>query len=136
MQKTVKIMSVITICSLFFAGCFSSGYSTSKLVKEIKNSEHFKKEVVEYSETVAVMFYTVACVTCREIKPLIGELGEKWQNKIKIVTVNCRTNTDLVMEYEIHAVPRFIFFKNGEKLTEPLSVKDEDALFALFEEHS
>ena len=136
MKRIVPIISIIITCSLFFSGCSSSGYSTSGLVKEIKSTEHFREEVVECPETVAVMFYTVACPTCREIKPLIADLAEKWQDEIKIVTVNCRTNTDLVMEYEIHAVPRFVFFENGQKRTEALRVKDEDELFALFENHS
>ena len=136
MKLMVQAISVIITGSLFFAGCSASGYCPSPLVKEIKNSEHFNEEVVASPETVAVMFYTVACPTCRKIKPLIADLAEKWQDKIKIVTVNCRTNIDLVMEYEIQAVPRFVFFKDAEQLTEALSVRDKDELFALFEKYS
>lgn len=93
-------------------GCSTSGYSTSPLVKAIRNTQHFNKEVVDRPETIAVMFYTVAGPICREMKPLVADLAEKWKDEIKIVTVNCRTNIELIMEYEIHAVPRFVFFKN------------------------
>ncbi len=136
MKLIVKAISVIIISSLFIAGCSASGYCPSRLVKEIKNSEHFSEEVYACPGTVAVMFYTVACPTCRKIKPLITDLAEKWRDEIKIVTVNCRTNPDLIMEYEIHAVPRFVFFEDGEQLTQALRVRDKDELFALFEKHS
>ena len=135
MGRIVKALLIIISGSLLFMGCSTSGYSTSPLVKEIKNTQHFNKEVVDRPETIAVMFYTVACPTCREMKPLVADLAEKWKDEIKIVTVNCRTNTELIMEYEIHAVPRFVFFKNGEQLTEALRVSDKDELYALFDNH-
>lgn len=136
MKRIIRIITIIITCSLFFYGCSSSGYSKSKYVLEIKNAEHFQQEVLDCPQTVAVMFYTVACPTCREIKPLIADLAEIWKNEIKIVTVNCRISTDLVMKYEIHAVPRFVFFENGQNITEAIQFKGKDELFALFEHHS
>lgn len=136
MKLAGKVMLTLISASLFFSGCSASGYSSSPLIKEIKNADNFQAEVMDCPDTVAVMFYTVACPTCRKIKPLIADLAEKWQDEIKIVTVNCRTNTDLVMDYEIQAVPRFIFFKGGKQLSEPLRVNNEDELFALFEKQS
>ncbi len=135
MKFAAQAIAIVIIGSLFFAGCSGSKYSSSPLVKEIKNSDHFNEEVYDCPKTLAVMFYTVACPSCKKIKPLIADLAEKWRDEIEIVTVNCRTNTDLVMKYKIYAVPRFIFFKNGEQLTKATSVRSDEELFALFERY-
>ena len=136
MKAIMQVVAGILVILLFSSGCSSPGYSSSPLIKEARNEDQFMDEVYYYEGTVAVMFYTVACPVCRKIKPLMKNIAEKWKKEIKIVTVNCRTNTDLIMEYKINATPRFIFFEDGEQITEATRINSEEELFDLFEKHS
>lgn len=82
-------------------------------VPELTNSEFdgFTKEGF-----VFVDFFAEWCMPCVMMAPIIDELSEKFQGKIKFGKVNVDENKKIVQKFNIRSIPHFILFRNGEVL--------------------
>jgi thioredoxin 1 len=80
----------------------------------------FQTEVVNAAEPVLVDVTAVWCAPCRMVEPIVKELAQKWQGKVKVVKLDADENPALLMEYGILGIPTLMFFKGG-KLQERLT---------------
>ena len=80
-------------------------------VPELTNGEfeNFIKEGV-----VLVDFFAEWCMPCIAMGPIIEELSEKFEGKIKFGKVNVDDNQELAKKFEISSIPNFVLFKDGE----------------------
>ena len=82
-------------------------------VKEIKE-ENFQKEVIEANLPVLVDFWAEWCNPCLKMKPLIKEIAEEFEGRIKVCELNVDQNPAEAAKYGIRSIPTIFFFKNGE----------------------
>ncbi|MFH2137419.1 MAG: thioredoxin family protein [Candidatus Omnitrophota bacterium] len=135
-NKMIYLTAIMFLICIVFSGCSGNrGYTSSRLIVDVKGMDHFDAEVIDSSGKVAVVFYTTVNPTCTKISPILDELAEELEGNLKVVTVNCRRNNDLLLKYEIDAVPRFVFFEDGEVVEGPVMIDDADELRGLFAEH-
>ncbi|EMR11257.1 thioredoxin [Pneumocystis murina B123] len=86
------------------------------MVHSISSSAEFKAKISVNSLTV-VDFFATWCGPCRAIAPKIEELSEKYTG-ILFLKVDVDQHNDLASEYNITAMPTFLFFKGGIKIAE------------------
>jgi len=77
------------------------------------NEENFNKEVLEANVPVLVEFYSDSCVPCKQMSPILGDLEDEYEDKLKIVKVNVNFDLDLAEKHMVMGSPTFLFFKNG-----------------------
>ncbi len=65
---------------------------------------------------VLVDFYAEWCMPCLMMSPIVDELGEKFEGKIKFGKFNVEEGQDIAQKYNISSIPNFILFKDGEKI--------------------
>lgn len=82
-------------------------------IKEIKDSEQFKEEVINQSGTVLIDFYAEWCMPCKMMSPVIEELAKEY-DEVKFVKINVDENEDLAIEYNVVSIPTLVVMKNGE----------------------
>ncbi|MFZ5856674.1 MAG: thioredoxin [Chloroflexota bacterium] len=80
----------------------------------------FQTEVVNAAEPVLVDVTAVWCAPCRMVEPIVKELAQEWQGKVKVVKLDADENPGILMEYGILGIPTLMFFKGG-KLQERLT---------------
>lgn len=78
--------------------------------------ETFKEEVLQSDLPVMVDFYADWCNPCKMMAPLVKELAEKFDGKIKIGKLNIEENPNTTMQYGVMSIPTFLFFQKGEKV--------------------
>jgi thioredoxin 1 len=78
---------------------------------------------------VFVSFRSHRCPPCKAIKPLYEELSEKYSD-VAFGKVDVDDNSDAAMEFNISAVPTFVFF-DGEEQIERFSGADPNQLESL-----
>lgn len=82
---------------------------------EVKlSNENFNKEVLNSEKPVLVDFWATWCGPCNMIAPIISEISEEFNNKVKVGKVNVDEEKELAIKYEISSIPTLVIFKNGK----------------------
>ena len=77
-------------------------------------SENFQSEVLNSDIPVIVDFWAVWCGPCKMIAPVIEELANELDGKVKVGKVNVDNDSALAINYGVVSIPTIILFKNGE----------------------
>jgi thioredoxin 1 len=82
--------------------------------------ESFEEEVTTPGGPVLVDFTATWCAPCKMLEPIVEQLAEEWQGKVKIVKLDVDQNPNLAMQYQVMGVPTLMLFVSGterERLT-------------------
>lgn len=75
--------------------------------------ESFQTEVLDSSEPVLVDYWAEWCGPCKMIAPILTEIAEEYQGKVKIAKLNIDENPQTPPKYGIRGIPTLMLFKNG-----------------------
>ena len=76
---------------------------------------NFEEEVLKSEIPVLVDFYAEWCGPCKSLSPLIAEIAEEYEGKVKVCKDNIDADEDLADYYNVMSVPTLMLFKNGEQ---------------------
>ena len=63
---------------------------------------------------VLVYFYDHRDIRCRGFEAIIGEVAERYQEDVIVLSVDTEQSPELAYRYGIDSVPFVIFFRDGE----------------------
>jgi thioredoxin 1 len=98
-------------------------------IGEIK-SDVFKSEVLECDKPVVVDFWAPWCGPCRMVAPVLEEISQKMNGKIKFVKLNTDENQKTAMDYQIMAIPSLLIFKDGQEVNRIVGFVPQEQLEA------
>ena len=80
---------------------------------DIKNLslDNFDNEVSSSNLPVLVDFWAEWCGPCKSLGPILEEISNDLEGKLKVVKVNLDENQDLAMKYSIRSIPTLLLFK-------------------------
>lgn len=78
------------------------------------NSNNFEQEVLKSELPVLVDFYADWCGPCKMMAPIVEQLAQAYEGKVKIGKLNVDDSLEISQKYRVMNIPTFIFFKNGE----------------------
>ena len=100
---------------------------------EIKlTNDNFQAEVLESDIPVLVDFWAVWCGPCKMVAPIVAEIAEEYEGKIKVGKVNIDEEMALAMKYQVTAIPTLFVFKNGQVDGKIVGYAQKDDIVKLF----
>ena len=86
-------------------------------VTQVSDAKSWEVDVINSDIPVFVDFWAEWCGPCRMVSPVVEELANDYDGKVKFVKVNVDEATDLATEFNVLSIPTISLFKDG-KVTE------------------
>ncbi len=103
-------------------------------VAEVKESD-FKEVVLDSELPVLVDFWAPWCGPCRMVAPVVEEIAQQYEGKIKVVKLNTDENPQIASQYGIRSIPTLMVFKDGEKKDMVVGAVPKTTLSNTLEKH-
>lgn len=75
---------------------------------------NFDAEALKSELPVVVDFWAAWCGPCRMIAPIIEELADEYQGRVKIGKLDVDENQGVAIKYGVRSIPTVLFLKGGE----------------------
>jgi thioredoxin 1 len=80
----------------------------------VLTQENFAREVLQSLTPVLVDFWAEWCGPCKMIAPILDELADDYEGRVKIGKVNIDEQQGLAAEYGVRAIPTILVFDKGQ----------------------
>ena len=79
------------------------------------SKDNFEAEVLQASIPVLVEFYSDSCIPCKQMSPILGDIEDDYEDRLKVVKVNANFDGELAEQYSVMVSPTILFFKDGKE---------------------
>lgn len=95
--------------------------------------ENFAKEVLQSQQPILVDFWAEWCGPCKALGPILDELAQEYDGKIRIGKVNIDEHQSLAAEYGIHSIPTLLMFRQGQVADQIVGLRSKRDIKASFD---
>jgi thioredoxin len=101
------------------------------MTKEIEriiqlNAMNWNDIVLNSDIPVLVDFWAEWCGPCRIVSPIVEQLAQSLEGKVKVSKLNVDQNHKIATEYNVQSIPSLILFKNGNELARTVGLSPKE----------
>jgi thioredoxin 1 len=78
------------------------------------NKETYDEAVADKSLPILVDFWGPQCVPCLGLLPVVEEMSDEYEGRVRFCKVNTAENKRLCLRLKVIGLPTFLFYKDGE----------------------
>lgn len=93
--------------------------------------DNFEQEVLKSDVPVLVDFWATWCGPCQMVGPILSEIAEENEGKLKVGKVNVDEQVDLARQFGIMSIPTMMVFKGGEKVNQLVGAVPKEEILKL-----
>lgn len=87
--------------------------------------QDFDDTVLNSDIPVLVDFWAEWCGPCKALTPVINELADDYQGRIKVGKVDTDANREVSVRFSVSAIPTVILFNKGEIVDKVVGLKSK-----------
>ena len=95
----------------------------------------FQNEVLNADQPVLVDFTAEWCAPCKMIDPIVKQLAQDWNGKVKVVKLDADLNPNIMMQYSVLGIPTLMLFKDGQLKERVTGYQPKDRLVMKINPH-
>jgi thioredoxin 1 len=95
----------------------------------------FQTDVLQSSLPVLIDFWAEWCVPCKAIAPIVHDIAQQYDGKLKVGKLDAEANTNTTMRFQVMSLPTLILFKNGTAVERITGRTSKDKLIAKLDPH-
>ncbi len=94
----------------------------------------FAAEVEDKDGLVVVDFWAPWCAPCRMVAPIVEQLAEEYEGRVRFVKVNVDEAPGVASRYGIRSIPTLGIFRDGEAINGVVGAVPKQVLIQAIEE--
>jgi thioredoxin 1 len=79
----------------------------------VATTANFQSEILSSSLPVLVDFWAPWCAPCRMIAPVVAEIANEYEGRLKVARLNVDENQEISARYGVMSIPTLALFKGG-----------------------
>lgn len=96
--------------------------------------KNFEGEVVKAKTPVLVYFWAPWCGPCQMAGPVVEELADEYEGKVKAGKLNVDENPKMALKYGVMSIPTVIVFVGGKEMKKQIGFPGREAYKEMIEE--
>lgn len=101
----------------------------------VLTKDNFEQEVVNSDKPVLVDFWAQWCGPCRAVAPIMDELAQEFNGKVKVAKVNVDEQGEIAAKFRIMSIPTIMMYKNGEMVEKIIGARSKNEFAQLIEKN-
>ena len=92
---------------------------------------NFESEVLKSEQPVLLDFWAAWCPPCRALGPIVAEVAEELEGKVKVGKVNIDEEPVLAVKFGIASIPTLLVFKDGKITGQSIGLQGKSQILDL-----
>lgn len=89
---------------------------------------NFNEVVKQTSIPVLVDFWAEWCGPCKMIAPIVDDIAEEFEGKLKACKLNVDENPNIQASLKINSIPTLVIFKDGKEMERSVGYKTKEEI--------
>ena len=90
------------------------------------NAMNWNNIVLNSDMPVLVDFWAEWCGPCRIAGPIVEQLAQSLEGKVKVLKLNVDQNQEIAMKYNVQSIPSLVLFKNGKEIARTIGLSPKE----------
>lgn len=103
------------------------------MIREL-TAKNFETEALSSELPVLIDFWASWCAPCKMVAPIVDEVAEELEGKVRVMKVNIDEQPELTAQYGIRSIPTLLVLKNGEVAATSVGMRGKQAILELLED--
>lgn len=100
------------------------------------STQNWDTEVLAAEQPVLVDFWAPWCAPCRALGPVVEQVAQSFDGRVKVVKLNVDEHRALAERYDVRSIPTLVLFREGRIAERRVGALPKGELVQFLETHA